>query len=75
LWVLDPQRMRAVRVSEEPSGRPAWSYDGQYLSFDKKLAQPASIYRVSTKNIHDEIPHGLTDWHFQRHAAGLPLRG
>ena len=37
VWVMDLVQGRFVRLSAEPSGRPAWTADGKLLTFDTKF--------------------------------------
>jgi tRNA A-37 threonylcarbamoyl transferase component Bud32 len=71
VWVLDLTQERFVRLSDEPSGRPAWTPDGKLLTFDSKLAVPAWIWSVSTDDILRRVPGGLTAEEFTRFCRDL----
>jgi hypothetical protein len=72
VWVLDLVQGRFVRLSAEPSGRPAWTADGKLLTFDTKFGTPASIWSVPTDDILWKVPDGLTADEFTRFCRDLP---
>jgi hypothetical protein len=76
VWVLGLQLSRVVRLSSEPSGRPAWTADGEFLTYDSTLATPASsIWQVSSDSIRRELPRGMGPEGFHRFVSRLKLEG
>jgi serine/threonine protein kinase len=76
VWVLGLQQSRVVRLSSEPSGQPGWTSDGEILTYDSKVATPASsIWQVSSDTIRRELPRGMGPDAFHRFVSRLKLEG
>jgi serine/threonine protein kinase len=75
VWVWGLTFNRAVRISAEPSGRPAWTPDGHHLTFDTNDRSGAAVWRVSSDDIRRSLPTGLTPDAFFNFASGLKPLG